>query len=158
MTPCDTVAAGALVVLERLRRALDASRTTLRIDHDGLGFHMDDVAAEALAEGEATMRGEGTIRHRAAPTGLWLERNRRLLVQDDVTATEFPPPPALVQVFGVRAQMLAPLIAEGRLDGWLSVHEAKRIRRWSEAEQAAAEDAAAEIQRLVAAVSTLPPV
>jgi hypothetical protein len=38
--------------------------------------------------------------------------------------------------------MLAPVIRAGRLDGWVSLHEAKSKRRWSDADKAAITEAA----------------
>jgi maleate isomerase len=47
------------------------------------------------------------------------------------------PPEALLRLYGVKAQMLAPVIRNGRLDGWVSVHETRRVRKWSRTDQAA---------------------
>ena len=41
--------------------------------------------------------------------------------------------------------MLAPVEREGRLDGWVSVHEAKSTCAWTEADQAAAMRAAEQV-------------
>lgn len=149
MTDREMFAAAAQAVMVRLLADTGASRTTLRIDEPALGLHTDDVAAEALAPGQASMRGEGTIRHRAADTAQWVERHRRLLVQDDLLATDFPAPKALVNGFGVKAQMLVPVERDGRLEGWVSVHQAGASRRWSQADQKAAVQAAAEVTALL---------
>jgi maleate isomerase len=149
MSPRDHFAEAAQAILERLLAGTGASRATLRLDDPALGFRIDDVVAEALAPGERSMRGVGGINHRAANTAQWLERHRRLLVQNDLAATDWPAPLGLTQGFGVKAQMLAPLERDGRLDGWISVHEAKAARAWSEADQAGASTAAAEIRSLL---------
>jgi maleate isomerase len=130
-----------------LRNETDASRTTLRLDDTSLGFHIDDVVVEALEPGEKSMRGVGGINHRGAPTGQWLERHRRLLVQEDLSRGETKVPQGLTQGFGVKAQMLAPVMRDGRLDGWVSVHEAKSTRTWSEADKAAAMRAAEQVMQ-----------
>ena len=129
-----------------------ASRATLRLDDEALGLHSDDVAAEALAPGEESMRGAGGINHRAAETAQWLERHRALLVQDDFDSGPVAPE-KLRGHFGVKAQMLAPVIREGRLDGWVSIHEAKGKRRWSDADKAAIMDAAQAVLNELARVS-----
>jgi maleate isomerase len=118
-----------------------ASRATLRLDDEALGLHSDDVVAEALAPGEESMRGAGGINHRAAETAQWLERHRTLLVQNDFDSGPIAPE-KLRQHFGVKAQMLAPVIRAGRLDGWVSIHEAKAKRQWSDADKAAIMEAA----------------
>ena len=131
--------------LTTLRNETGASRTTLRLDEASLGFHIDDVVVEALEPGEKSMRGVGGINHRGAATGQWLERHRRLLVQSDLSGGEPKAPEGLTQGFGVKAQMLAPVTRDGRLDGWVSVHEAKSVRAWSEADQAAVLRAAEQV-------------
>jgi maleate isomerase len=132
-------------IVTTLRNELNVSRTTLRLDDASLGFHIDDVVVEALEPGEKSMRGVGGINHRGAPTGQWVERHRRLLVQDDLSRGEPKAPQGLTQGFGVKAQMLAPVVRDGRLDGWVSVHEAKSTRAWTEADQAAAMRAAEQV-------------
>jgi maleate isomerase len=118
-----------------------ASRATLRLDDATLGLHSDDVVAEALAPGEESMRGAGGINHRAAETAQWLERHRALLVQNDFDSGPVAPE-RLRGHFGVKAQMLAPVIRAGRLDGWVSLHEAKGKRDWRDADKAAIMEAA----------------
>jgi maleate isomerase len=137
-------------ILGELREATDASRTTLRLDDKAYGFHVDDVAGEAVAPGQPSLRGQTSIDQRAAATAQWIETNRRLLVQDDLAHGDPRPPEALIRLYGVRAQMLAPLEREGRLDGWISVHDAHGPRQWSEQEQAAALDAVARVLRALA--------
>ncbi len=149
MSARDRAVEGAQAILERLLAETGASRTTLRLDDAAFGFHIDDVVAEALAPGERSMRGEGTINHRAANTGHWVERHRRILVQNDLSATDFPAPLGLTQGFGVKAQMLAPVERNGRLDGWISVHEAKAPRTWSAEDQEAAMRAVADVLALL---------
>jgi|ERR1051325_4255788 len=136
-------------ILDELRAATEASRTTLRLDDATHGFHIDDVAAEALAPGQNSLRGVTSINQRAAATAQWVEKNRRLLVQDDLSVGEPRPPEALVRLYGVRAQMLAPVEREGRLDGWISVHEARNARHWSAQDQAAVLRAAEQVLRAI---------
>ena len=116
-------------ILAELLKTIGASRTTLRLDDAQYGFHIDDVVAEALAPGETSLRGQTSINQRAAATAQWVEKNRRLLVQSDLSSGEPRAPEALIRLYGVRAQMLAPIEREGRLDGWISVHEARGPRK-----------------------------
>lgn len=132
-------------ILRRLLEATRASRTTLRIDDARHGIHSDEVLAEVLAPGQASMAGDKSIRHRAAATAQWLEANGRLLVQNDFTSGGPEAPQALREVFGVMGQMLAPVVRDGRLDGWVSVHLAGTTRVWSPSDQAAAERAASDV-------------
>lgn len=124
-------------VLLALLRAVKASRSTLRLDDTVGDFDINDVVAEALAPGERSLRGQTSINQRAAETAQWIERHRRLLVQDDLANTEPRAPDALIRLYRVKAQMLAPIVREGRLDGWISIHDTKATRRWSKRDQAA---------------------
>jgi maleate isomerase len=133
--------------LEALLLATGASRTTLRLDWRQWGLHVDDVAAEALAPGVASLRGETSIDQRRAATIRWLERERRPLIQEDCSAADQPPPPELVQIYGVRAQMLGPVVWDGRLAGWVSVHETRSERQWSPDDAAALAEAVSAVEQ-----------
>jgi hypothetical protein len=110
--------------LETLRQATNGSRCTLRMDDAAHGWNVDFVIAEALQPGIKSLRGDGSIDQRRAATVIWLQDNRRLLIQPDLTRPVEPaPPPALLSAYAATAQMLAPLLDEtGLLRGWISVH------------------------------------
>ena len=132
-------------ILDELLAATNASRTTFRLDWPEWGLHVDDVAAEARKPGVASLVGQTSIDQRRAETVRWLERELRPLVQDDCSAAEHPPPAELVELYGVRAQMLAPVARDDRLVGWVSVHQTGSTRRWASEDVGAFERAAAAI-------------
>ena len=136
-------------LLDQLLRATGSSRTTLRLDWPELGFHVDDVAGEALVPGEKSLRGQTGINQRAVATVQWLDRERRSLIQDDFTTTDVPPPPALIEVYGARAQMLAPVFRNDALQGWVSVHYTGSAHHWSHANVEAIETAARRVRELI---------
>ena len=136
-------------ILQELLDRAGATRTTLRLDLPDLGFQIDDVAAEALAPGIPSLRGDTSIDQRAAASARFLERERRLLVQPDCLDTEAAPPPELIRLYGVRAQMLGPVIRSGELTGWISVHDTRDAREWRPADIAALEEAIARVIRLL---------
>ena len=136
-------------LLGELLRATESSRTTLRVDWPKLGFHVDDVAGEALAPGEKSLRGQTGINQRAAATVQWLDRERRSLIQDDFTTADVPPPPALIEVYGAGAQMLAPVIRNGALQGWVSAHYSGVPHHWSSTDVEAIEAAARRVRELI---------
>jgi GAF domain-containing protein len=108
--------------MEELRDRTGASRTTLRIDDEpGVEF---PVKAEALAPGINSIAGDNTIAIRASATFRWVDRERRILVQEDLLAADPAPAPELIQRYGGRAQMLAPVQSGGELVGLVSVHYA----------------------------------
>jgi maleate isomerase len=119
-----------------------ASRVTVRLDRAGAVF---PVVEEALAEGSRSIAGDASIDLRGSETFKFLEREQRNLIQEDCSAGEFPAPPELIEFYGVKAQMLAPLVRDGRLVGILSVHYAPATRVWTTEEIAALDSAAARI-------------
>jgi maleate isomerase len=129
-------------VLLELLRETGASRTTLRLDSPKHEVGVDDVIAEATAPGIKSLRGQTSIDQRAQATVKWMDRERRLLVQNHLVDVDPAPPEALKTVYGTKAQMLAPLIRGGHLQGWISVHYNPGPREWSAADQAALEKAA----------------
>src|SRR5215211_8364237 len=95
-------------ILEELLRSTDASRTTLRLDLLDQDGGLDEVVAEALAPGVRSISDDTSIRNlRGTSTVRFLEEQRRPLVQNDCLADDLDPPPELIELYGVRAQMLA---------------------------------------------------
>jgi maleate isomerase len=134
--------------MRSLLEETSASRTTLRLDTPGDVF---PVVAEACAPGVRSIRDATEIDLRKAATFQHLERERRLLVQRDCLSDEPLAPPELIDLYGVRAQMLAPLVLDDRLVGIISVHYASSPREWRPEEVSALEQTAADV------VASLPP-
>ena len=132
-------------IVEDLLASTHASRTTLRVDVVEHSFHVNLPAAEALSAGAKSLKAEGSLDQRAAETVKWLERERRLLVQNDVYTDGPSPPQALIDIYGTRAQMLGPLFVEGQLSGWISVHQNGSARDWSDEDTAALTHAVNEV-------------
>jgi GAF domain-containing protein len=113
--------------VDGLLAATGASRVTLRLEDDAGGF---PVVAEARAAGVRSLRAETGIDLRAAATFIALERDREILLQEDLEHADPAPPAALIERYGARAQMLAPLFRDGRLRAIVSVHESTGPRAW----------------------------
>ena len=134
-------------ILAELIKTIGASRTTLRLDDAAYGFHIDDVVGRGARAGREFIA--------------WADLDQSARGRDRAMGREEPPaagagrsfvgepraPDALIKLYGVRAQMLAPVERQGRLDGWISVHEARGPRNWTEQDQAALRKAAAEVLR-----------
>ncbi len=75
-----------------------------------------------------------------------MANEQRILVQDDCAANDPPPPKELMEYYGVRAQMLAPLVRDAQLIGIISVHYAPGPRAWTEDDVAALERTAKAAQ------------
>jgi maleate isomerase len=135
-------------ILEELLRSTCTSRTTLRLDLPDQGFGLDTVTAEALAPGVRSISDDTSIRNlRGTSTVRFLEEQRRPLVQNDCLADDLGPPPELIELYGVRAQMLAPIVREGRLAGVISVHYVPEPRQWSAEDIAALRETVERVQR-----------
>lgn len=112
-----------------------ATRITIRLaDPEDPYF---PVKGEATVDGFPSLKGTVNDKLLTAPTFLWVKNNLgELLVQDDVLTSE-PVFPDLVEIYGIRAQVLAPVIRNGELAGLISVHWADGPRHWTETEFAA---------------------
>lgn len=134
-------------VADELLRLTGGSRVTIRLERPGETL---PVVAEALAPGIPSIQGPSSIDLRAAPTVRYLAETLGILVQDDLLATDTPPPPELIQQYGVRAQMLAAVGVDGKLAAIVSVHYSPGPRHWTEAEVTAIEAAAARVGEILA--------
>lgn len=133
--------------LGELLQATGADRTTLRLDLPEHGLHVDLTAAEALRSGVRSIRRDASLDQRALNTVRWLEQHRRPLVQPHFDAIP-QPPKALIDVYGVRAQMLGPVVRGQSMTGWLSVHSLAE-HDWTEADSHALRRATARVNEIL---------
>jgi maleate isomerase len=120
----------------------------LRLDLPDQDAGLDTVVAEALAPGVRSLRKDTSIRNlRGVSTVRFLEEQRRILVQNDCLADDLAPPSELIEPYGVKAQMLAPIVRGDRLAGVISVHYAPGPRDWSTEDVAALQEAVERVQR-----------
>lgn len=134
-------------IVDGLLEATAASRVTIRLERPGETL---PIVAEALAPGIPSLQGPSTIDLRAAPTVRYLAETLGTLIQDDLLATDTPPPPELIQQYGARAQMLAAVGSDGTLAAIVSVHYSPGPRHWTDGEVAALEAAAARVRDIIA--------
>jgi len=135
-------------ILQDLLVSTGASRTTLRLDLPDQDAGLDTVAAEALALGIRSIRDDTSIHNlRGASTVRFLEEQRRPLVQNDCLADVLAPPSELIELYGVRAQMLAPIVRDDRLIGVISVHYVPGPRDWRAEDVAALQEATERVHR-----------
>ncbi|MFE7423352.1 GAF domain-containing protein [Rhodococcus sp. NPDC057529] len=134
-------------ICEDLLVSTGGDRTTLRIDIDKHGLHIDTPAAEAANSGVRHIRHEKSLHMRQLDTVAWLEAERSNLLQPDFGRPPFPPK-ALIEVYGVQAQMLGPVILDGHLTGFLSVHSLSQ-RAWTARDEAALNGARTAVESLL---------
>lgn len=122
-------------ILDSLRADTRAGRTTVRLDHPGLGFHVDAVAAESLSEGVHSIKPHTSLDQKNAAAVKWLQRNMRTFVMDDCLNPwdpEVAPETEVIETYGIRSEMVTPVVSGGTLVGWISVHYTKGPRKWTE--------------------------
>ena len=136
-------------ILETLLRETNASRTTLRIDLPQFGLNVNAPAAEALAPGVHSIKKETSLDQRKAVAVKWLEKNRRTFVENDClnTTPDIAPEKEVTGVYGIRSEMVAPVIRNDHLIGWVSVHNIQGPHQWTKSEIAAIEAACAKVKR-----------
>jgi maleate isomerase len=152
MITTEKLVADFEAILQDLLSKTDASRSTIRLDVPERGFNVKGVVAEALAPGINSIAAATSINQRASGTATWLENNRKILVQNDTASAVPSPPPQLIQIYGTRAQMMAPVVRGSDMTGWISVHYNPSAREWSAADVAALEHALAETHKLMDAM------
>ena len=130
-------------LIAELRAKTNASRTTLRLDVEEHGFRVNGVVAEALAPGIKSIAQEVNLQQRKTQTATYLEQHRKILVQNDCLNAELSPPKELMQIYGTKAQMMGPIVRDGKLTGWISVHYNLSTREWTPGDIAALESAVA---------------
>jgi maleate isomerase len=132
---------------DRLLAETGADRVTARLDAADIGLHVGLPAAEAVRPGVKSIRRDPSLDQRALETVRWLDEHRRLLVQPHFDVPPFPPQ-ALRDVYGVAAQILAPVPGAGSLRGWVSAHSIAE-RDWTPADQDAVRRAAAAVGAVI---------
>ncbi|AJF67115.1 maleate cis-trans isomerase family protein [Streptomyces vietnamensis] len=139
--------AGFQRALADLREAIGADRTTLRLDLPAYGLHVDLTAGEALGPGVRSIRRDAGLDQRRLNTVEWLERHRVPLVQPHFQ-DDPKPPQALIDVYGVRAQLLSPVVRGADMTGWISAHSLTG-REWDAADQAVTAAAVDRVHHLL---------
>ena len=138
------------LIMAELREATDGSRTTLRLDIAAHNCQVDTVCAEAVAPGIAELKLNSSLNQRSLATVQWLETHRKPLIQSDCANAAVKPPRALMEIYGVKAQMLIGLTAQDdTVMGWISVHYVPGTRVWGDADMAALQAAAARVRSVL---------
>jgi len=140
------------VVLDRVRKALDAQRCTFRQPvQEAFAF---PVTFESRDENERSLLGDFTIVQTGQPVIVKLLAERAQVIQENCAAASQDPlfHKMLAHYGGMRAQIVTPFIVGDALKGVLSVHELRHTRVWTADEKRWAAEAAA----LVGGIAELP--
>ena len=122
-------------VLAELLDANGASRVTLRQDLPG--DYEFPVTHEALAPGVGSLRGDRSVDLRTQPVVQEVRQGRQVVQENSRAAFDDPAFLRMLDAYGgLAAQIVTPVLAQGRLAGILSLHQLGSPRAWSPEEVA----------------------
>ena len=135
-------------ILDGLLAQTGASRVTLR--QDVPGEYAFPVTHEALAPGAGSLRKERTVDLREQPVALEVSAGRQVVQDDCATAYDDPAFHRMRETYGgLAAQIVTPVLVDGRVAGIVSVHQLGSPRAWAAPEVEACTAAAARVAELV---------
>ena len=139
-------------VAEHLRTGTGASRTTIRVDCEPLGLEMEAVAAESRDSSARALEGQRTPSVREGAAVRWLAKHRRTFVMEDCLDPwdpEVAPEDYVIELYGIRSEMVAGVFRGDEMVGIVSVHYTRGARSWSDDDVAMMESACAEVLALL---------
>jgi GAF domain-containing protein len=135
-------------VLEELRAELGADRVTLRRNLPG--DYAFPVTDEALAPGAGSLRDERTVDLRTQPVVALLQQGEQVVQNDTRGAFDDPAFHRMLDTYGgLAAQIVTPIVVDGRLEAIVSLHQLGEPRVWSDADTAACTRAAERVRELL---------
>ena len=112
-------------VLRDLLQSTRSSRVTLRRDLPGESAF--PVVAEALAPGVGSLREERSVHLPGQPVVLEMLRGRQVVQDDAAAAYDDPAFQRMLEVYGgLGAQIVTPVMRDGKLEAIVSVHQLAR--------------------------------
>jgi GAF domain-containing protein len=139
---------GIDALLQDLLAMTRASRVTLR--QDVPGDYAFPVTHETLARGAQSLREERTVDLKTQPVVALLKDGRQVVQDDCRTAFDDPAFHQMLETYGgLAAQIVTPIVREGRLVAIVSLHQLGNPRRWTEGEIAAASLTARRVGELL---------
>jgi GAF domain-containing protein len=135
-------------ILAGLLAQTGASRVTLRQDLPG-GYAFP-VTHEALAPGVASLLEERTVDLRTQPVAVEVASGRQVVQDDCASASADPDFQRMREIYGgLAAQIVTPVLVDGRVSGIVSVHQLGSPRHWTAAEIEACREATAQLAALL---------
>ena len=135
-------------VLQALLSSTGASRVTLR--EDVPGDYAFPVTHEALAPGVGSLRRERTVDLRNQPVALEVAAGRQVVQDDCAQAFDDPAFHRMRETYGgLAAQIVTPVLSDGRVAGIVSLHQLGSPRHWTEEEIEACRAAATRVGALL---------
>ena len=135
-------------VLQALLDSTGASRVTLR--ENVPGDYAFPVTHEALAPGVGSLREERTVDLRSQPVALEVAAGRQVVQDDCATAYDDPAFHRMRETYGgLAAQIVTPVLADGRVAAIVSLHQLGSPRHWTDDEIETCMAAAARVAELI---------
>jgi GAF domain-containing protein len=135
-------------VLRDLLETTRASRVTLR--RDVPGGPPFPVVEEVLAPGVGSIRGETSVHLPSQPVVLEVKRGVQVVQDDSARAYDDPAFLRMLEAYGgLAAQIVTPVMRDGRLEAILSLHQLGAPRAWTAEELSATRRAAERIGELL---------
>lgn len=134
-------------ILGELLGATGAGRVTLRQDTPGDVF---PVTNEVVADGAQPIKGLATPDMARQPVVLEVQQGRQVVQDDCLAASDEPHFREMLELYGgLRAQIVTPIVRDGRVVAIVSLHQLGRTRRWTADEIAAAGETARKVGELL---------
>lgn len=134
-------------ILGELLAATGASRVTLRQDMPGDVF---PVTNEVVADGARPIKGVPTPNMARQPVVLEVQQGRQVVQEDCLAASDEPHFREMLDLYGgLRAQIVTPVVRDGRLAAIVSLHQLGRTRHWTADEIDAASETARRVEGLL---------
>lgn len=124
-------------IADRLRDDTDASRTTIRVDCSSLRLELETVAVESRDDSARALEGQRTPNARESAAVRWLCANKRTFVMEDCLNPwdpEVAPEDYVINLYGIRSEMVSGIFRGESLVGIVSVHYTKGARAWRDEE------------------------
>lgn len=135
-------------IADRLRSGTGASRTTIRVDCEPLGLEMETVGVESRDDSARALEGQRTPALHEGAAVRWLKKNRRTFVMEDCLNPwdpEVAPEDYVIELYGIRSEMVAGVFRGDDMIGIVSVHYTKGERAWTGEEVALIEAACKDV-------------
>jgi len=134
-------------ILGELLSATGASRVTVRQDVPGDVF---PVTHEVLGDGAPPITGVATPDMHRQPVVLEIQQGRQVVQDDCLRASAEPHFREMLELYGgLRAQIVTPVVRDGRVAAIVSLHQLGRTREWTESEIEAARETARRMGELL---------
>jgi len=127
-----------------------ASRVTLRLDPGDRTF---PIVSEALSKGVGSIKDDNSFDLTKAASSRYVLETRKILVQSDCASGPHRPPAGFMERYGVRAQILFPVVIDDVALGIVSVHHVAP-RPWGRYEQDQGRQAVSDVIGILSSGNT----